>query len=198
MEWKSLKEFPNYQFSDTGLVKKGETYHRIYLHNRYPYVTLSNEFVRKQIAIHKIVAELFIGPCPEGQLVRHLDDNRENNHVSNLTYGTYSDNTQDAIRNGKIRRGDDHWSILNPEKVVKGDNHWSRVNPEKVAKGDGHWARINPSKSNFAKLTQAEVNEIRTTKSYYGCIKTLAKKFNVHCTTISRIRNGKLWCNSLL
>jgi hypothetical protein len=36
-----------------------------------------------------------------GELARHLDDNPENNKLSNLAWGTKSDNALDAVKNGK-------------------------------------------------------------------------------------------------
>lgn len=33
-------------------------------------------------------------------VVRHIDDNKLNNNINNLEWGTYSENTKDAIRNG--------------------------------------------------------------------------------------------------
>jgi hypothetical protein len=41
-------------------------------------------------------------------IVRHLDDNKLNNHVSNLAWGSHMDNVRDAMRNNKIRKGDSH------------------------------------------------------------------------------------------
>jgi hypothetical protein len=51
--------------------------------------------------VHHLVAAAFIGPRPEGALVRHLDDIPANNHPANLAYGTESDNAADALRNGR-------------------------------------------------------------------------------------------------
>ena len=181
MEWKSLKEFPNYQFSDTGLVKKGGEFVKIQLSSRYPRVTLQNDFESKRVTIHRVVAELFIGPCPAGQIVRHLDDNRENNNISNLAYGTDYDNKQDAVRNGKIKKGDEHHSRLNPEKMARGERHGSRTHPEKLPRGENH---------PLSKLTQKDVDEIRSTEFRYGVIKMLAEKFNVGTKAISRARKG--------
>lgn len=49
--------------------------------------------------VHRIVAKAFL-PNPENHpLVRHLDDNPSNNHVSNLAWGTYQDNADDRERN---------------------------------------------------------------------------------------------------
>lgn len=43
--------------------------------------------------IHRLVAEHFIGPCPEdGMVVNHIDGDPFNNHVSNLEWATSSEN----------------------------------------------------------------------------------------------------------
>ena len=50
--------------------------------------------------VHQLVLEAWVGPRPEGQVCRHLDGDRDNNHIDNLAYGTYRDNTADAMRHG--------------------------------------------------------------------------------------------------
>ena len=50
--------------------------------------------------VHQLVLEAFVGPRPDGLVACHRDDDPDNNHVSNLRWGTYSDNTYDQIRNG--------------------------------------------------------------------------------------------------
>ncbi len=55
-----------------------------------------------QRKIHRILLECFVGPAPAGMVTRHLDDNRLNNGLTNLSWGTRAQNSQDAIRNGKI------------------------------------------------------------------------------------------------
>lgn len=53
------------------------------------------------IRVHRVVAAEFIGPQPfPGAIVRHLDDDKTNNHVSNLAWGTHSENAYDRVRNG--------------------------------------------------------------------------------------------------
>lgn len=59
---------------------------------------------RKHAYIHVLVAEHFLGPRPAGLLVCHRDDEKRNNRLENLYYGTRSENAQDAIRNGRWRR----------------------------------------------------------------------------------------------
>lgn len=50
--------------------------------------------------VHQLVLEAFVGPRPDGLVASHWDDNPERNHVSNLRWASYSENTYDQIRNG--------------------------------------------------------------------------------------------------
>lgn len=50
--------------------------------------------------VHSLVAETFIGPCPEGHEVLHIDGTRTNNCAYNLRYGTRSENMLDAVKHG--------------------------------------------------------------------------------------------------
>jgi len=49
---------------------------------------------------HALVAEAFLGPRPASFEVRHLDGDKTNNAVSNLRYGTKSENELDKRRHG--------------------------------------------------------------------------------------------------
>lgn len=55
---------------------------------------------RITIKAHILVMEHFVGPRPEGLVIRHLDGDPSNNHISNLTYGTHKENAQDSIKHG--------------------------------------------------------------------------------------------------
>lgn len=68
--------------------------------NGYWSVALSLNEIRKTYTLHRLMAEAFLGPRPEGQEVRHLDDNRLNCNLSNLAYGTRTENNLDRVRNG--------------------------------------------------------------------------------------------------
>jgi hypothetical protein len=64
---------------------------------------------RLSAPIHRLVARAFIGPCPEGLEVRHLDGVHSNNSLSNLAYGTHAENMQDMQRHGvDVRRNKTH------------------------------------------------------------------------------------------
>ena len=51
---------------------------------------------KKTKSVHHLVASTFLGPRPEGMDIRHLDGNRENNAITNLAYGTRSENLRDG------------------------------------------------------------------------------------------------------
>lgn len=51
----------------------------------YPHLILNNRG-KRLIPVHRMVAEAFLGPCPEGHEVHHLDHDRKNARVDNLVY----------------------------------------------------------------------------------------------------------------
>ena len=61
--------------------------------------------------IHRLVLETFIGPCPEGEVCRHLDGDKRNNSLNNLCWGTLKENTQDAIRHGTHSQPRGRWCL---------------------------------------------------------------------------------------
>ena len=69
----------------------------------YLVVTLYGGRKRRSATVHQLVAAAFLGECPAGQIVRHLDGNPANNTASNLAYGTHSQNLLDQVRHGTHR-----------------------------------------------------------------------------------------------
>ncbi len=63
-------------------------------------VNFSKPGMTKQVRhyVHQIVAKVFIGPKPKGLEVMHKDETKDNNRVTNLKYGTHSENLQAAAR----------------------------------------------------------------------------------------------------
>ena len=70
------------------------------LNKGYPMVDLSIEGLVTHIRVHRIVCEVWHGPCPVGTECRHLDGNRLNPAAVNLAWGTVSENHLDAVRHG--------------------------------------------------------------------------------------------------
>lgn len=73
-------------------------------HMGYLMVRLWKHKKRTKCHVHRLVLETFVGPCPEGNLCRHLNDLGDDNRLSNLRWGSYSDNKKDIIRNKSLTR----------------------------------------------------------------------------------------------
>lgn len=70
--------------------------------NPHPQITLRDADQNwRSWQVHALVLLAFVGPRPDGLEIRHLDDNPEHNHLSNLAYGTRSENRHDRVRNGR-------------------------------------------------------------------------------------------------
>lgn len=58
--------------------------------------------VSRRRRLHVVLLESFVGPRPgPGYIGCHRDDNRDNNSLDNLYWGTHSSNGQDAVRNSR-------------------------------------------------------------------------------------------------
>jgi hypothetical protein len=110
-----------YEVSDSGeimslertcLTKGGKTrsvsvkiLRHVYDGDGYPMVSLAKEGKQKLHKVHRLVLLAFVGPKPDGQEGRHLDDVKTNNNLSNLCYGTGVQNWEDRKRNGNGVKG---------------------------------------------------------------------------------------------
>lgn len=50
--------------------------------------------------VHRLVAAAFLGPCPEGRVVCHINGDPLDNRASNLRYDTPSGNMRDTLIHG--------------------------------------------------------------------------------------------------
>lgn len=66
----------------------------------YVMISLWKNNHQKLCTVHGLVAAAFLGPRPDGLQVRHLDGDYANPHLSNLTYGTPSQNALDQRGHG--------------------------------------------------------------------------------------------------
>lgn len=53
----------------------------------------------RHFAVHRLVYMLFVDVIPDELQINHIDDNKDNNHFTNLYAGTQKENVQDSIRN---------------------------------------------------------------------------------------------------
>ncbi len=110
-----------YEVSDLGRVRRseppwkdGKTHvgkiMRLQTVTGYWKVHLRDGGRNKQCLVHRLVAEAFLGPCPEGMQVNHKDRNRTNATVNNLEYVTPKQNA--------VRGSDVGGAKLTEEKVL--------------------------------------------------------------------------------
>lgn len=66
----------------------------------YHLLTIWRDGRNRKIGVHRLVMWTFVGPQPRGIEVRHLDGNPANNRLSNLRYGTSSENAADKAIHG--------------------------------------------------------------------------------------------------
>lgn len=101
-EWRPIAGHPNYEISSHGRVRSWRTHRGVpgprilkpSPDNRGYLVVRLNQRPRK---VHRLVAEAFLGPKPEGLQTRHLDSNNQNNAATNLAYGTQLENMADRV-----------------------------------------------------------------------------------------------------
>lgn len=66
----------------------------------------------KHFAVHRLVLETFVGPCPDRMEGCHSDGVRTNNYIDNLRWDYPSENAKDKIRHGTaanlFSKGEEH------------------------------------------------------------------------------------------
>lgn len=104
--WKDVPNYEGlYEINEYGEVKnkKRGTYKLPFINdNGYKVIELWKNNIPKKFSVHRLVAMTFI-PNPNNlPIVMHKDNNPLNNHVSNLKWGTISENTKQAFDDGLI------------------------------------------------------------------------------------------------
>jgi hypothetical protein len=105
MAWKPIPTFPGYFVSDDGRVLSRKRKQPRLLsiatdREGRPLVALRQDGRLVTRRVHVLMLLAFVGPRPDGHVIRHLDGDPTNNILSNLAYGTHSDNGFDAVAHG--------------------------------------------------------------------------------------------------
>jgi len=128
--WVSIVDFPNYQVSNLGNIKKDYTIgvskwgSPLKLKAKamalstdtagYLYVSLTNRFGRFKPKVHRLVAKAFIENTENKKEVNHINSNRKDNRLANLEWCTPKENVHHSLKQGRWA----HRSKLATEDVV--------------------------------------------------------------------------------
>jgi len=163
--WKQIENFPNYEISTYGKVRRFNSGPGTYAgrvlkpHIWFGYLRVGLMLNAKQIfkPVHSLVLETFIGPRPEKHQCNHKDGNKQNNHISNLEWVTPSLNQKHAYD-------------LGLREKLKGE------------------------KNGRAKLTLNEARLVRSiAKSRLIPQREIAKMFGISPVTVSAIKMNRIW-----
>jgi hypothetical protein len=105
MEWKQVVRWEGlYEVSFDGQIKSCRTEKIIYTakdKDGYLITQLCNKGKRLTVAVHRVVAEAFLGEKPSKNLtVNHIDGNKQNNCANNLEYVSKSEQMYHAYKLG--------------------------------------------------------------------------------------------------
>ena len=101
----NIRGFPGYHITKEGKLYRYGKLLKVYHHHRYLRCKLHNGSISKNVKIHRLVAEAYI-PNPENKpCVCHKDNNKLNNSVDNLYWGTQKENLEQMIKDGRSLKG---------------------------------------------------------------------------------------------
>ena len=96
--WKEVANYPMYAVSACGKIRNNKTQRILKpcLRNGYLSVTFSHTNKKTTINIHVIVAQAFLNKpnTYNKYVVNHINENKQDNNISNLEYVTYAQNTR--------------------------------------------------------------------------------------------------------
>lgn len=127
--WHVIDGFENYAVTESGKVYSINPYHRgdklrkiskrgIYNSKRYLSVSCCKDNKEYYLQIHRLVGKYFLDGYFDGAEIDHKDNDKHNNHYTNLEWVTHRENMRRSfvrmspVRNFKL------WSLVSPEGLV--------------------------------------------------------------------------------
>ncbi len=112
--WRPISDWPMYEVSSEGRVRRQGKAPKKTTTGKHDYevVSLNRPGCQVTVCVHVLVLEAFRGP-KAGQEARHLNNNRADNRLCNLAWGTSADNSADMVKSDRQQR-----LVSAPEDIV--------------------------------------------------------------------------------
>ena len=112
-EWKTISDIEEYEISNDGRVRNKSSGKILKTQfNPYERLTLISNGKSVLRYVHRLVAEAFIPNICNKSHVNHIDENKRNNHMSNLEWVTVKENNQHGTRIERVIKSQGHSIII--------------------------------------------------------------------------------------
>lgn len=136
--------------------------------------------------VHHLILESFVGMRTTARHeARHVHDNdRSNNAIANLAWGTRVENMADKVRHGTVASGERNGARLYPHRLARGDRNGARLYPERLARGEA---------SPRSKLTDELARSIFLDPRPQ---RTIAADHGIEQGTVGSIKSRETWAHA--
>lgn len=224
--WKPVPEYTGlYEVSDRGRVRSLDRYDRRGVFQRgvmlrlsvspggYSAANLCRAGRHRTTNAHRLVCTVFHGRPRPGQVVRHLNGNRQDNRAANLVWGSRQENARDFLRAGKGAMGSRHPHAKLTEAIVRAmrQGRYGRstavlarrfkvdaVVIREVLRGT-RWTHVQPAQATWPlatrdRLDAATVRKIR--QGRYGTNQSeIARTLGLTSGTVWQAVQGNTWAH---
>ena len=185
IEWAECPSFPGYAADAAGNIinNRGKILkqHKGWVNRKatfYMKASIFKDGIKKVPGVHQIVADAWLGPCPEGLEVDHKDFDKSNNKPANLEYVTHQENIRRAVKAGR-------W----PDRHGELNSNWGR-HPDEATRelmrqaklGERHWRAVKP-----------DVEAIRMLRAQGLTDAAIATQLGLKRTTVGGVLRGTHW-----
>jgi len=144
----------------------------------YMKVSACREGEKKCHGVHQLVADAWLGPCPDGMEVDHKDFDKANNRPSNLEYVTHQENVQRARDAGRFP---DMAGFKSPN-FGKPMSDATRGKMSLAKLGSSHWRAKSPDVGRILELRATGLTDA-----------AIAKQMGLGRTTVGGVLRGTHW-----
>jgi len=131
VEYREIQGFPGYRVGSDGTVWSQRRTYPVWrklagdIVSGYRRVVLYADGSKRRWFVHRLVLEVFVGPCPEGMEACHGTGIKLDNSTSNLRWDTSTENNLDRIRHGTMPTGESSGaSKLTDDEVMRMKSLW--------------------------------------------------------------------------